>query len=520
MKKRIVPALLAAALLGLLPVSAAFADTAGLPQEADIAYLQESGLVQGMDGENFAPEALLTRAQAVTLLGRQARTSGRAGGSYADVPEDAYYRDYLSWACEKGLLDVEEGGAFRPDAAITHEELSALLDRYLAYLGRTDVQIAPMGSGALNRAEGAAYFAALERSLSARETSLLTLTASDGVELTGKLDLPAGEEAVEKIVFYINGSGPNTYDNHRQSGSLVFDYYDLFAQQFAARGVGFFRWSTRGVTPGETPPYFADVDEETYRTYLPATSVSDIGEWIGKLRKNERLQDAEIYLLGWSEGTIIAPLAAKAFPGEIDGLLLCGYCNDRMDEIFDWQQTGHSSMIFYQTYFDTDGDGRISPEEFAADPYGLAASVLGNTPFDQIDLNGDGVLTAEDFAIMLAPTRQAFYDAVERGDDAWLAENYSVRLTSGWFKAHQALAPNRETMLTLELPITIFHGTMDANCDVAGVYAIEESFAQHGKDNLTVHVYPGYDHDLLYSVYAATGAMPEAFEDLFQAVVD
>ena len=52
MKKRIVPALLAAALLGLLPVSAAFADTAGLPEEADIAYLQESGLVQGMDGEN------------------------------------------------------------------------------------------------------------------------------------------------------------------------------------------------------------------------------------------------------------------------------------------------------------------------------------------------------------------------------------------------------------------------------------------------------------------------------------
>ena len=43
---------------------------------------------------------------------------------------------------------------------------------------------------------------------------------------------------------------------------------------------------------------------------------------------------------------MIAPLAAKAFPDKVTGLLLAGYANDRMDEIFDWQQSGASSMIF------------------------------------------------------------------------------------------------------------------------------------------------------------------------------
>ena len=199
--------------------------------------------------------------------------------------------------------------------------------------------------------------------------------------------------------------------------------------------------------------------------------------------------------------------------------LLAGYANDRMDEIFDWQQSGASSMIFYRQYFDTDSDGKVSKEEFAADPNGIVESVLENAAFEDIDVDKDGFLTEADFGAMLAQGKKAFYDAVERGDDRWLADNYPVQLTSGWFKAHQKLAPNRETMLTLDLPMIIFHGTADANCPVEGVRAIEKSFKEKGKDNLQVHIYEGYDHDLLYTVYAMHGAMPQAFEDLFQSLV-
>lgn len=349
------------------------------------------------------------------------------------------------------------------------------------------------------------------------QTQLLTLTAKDGVALTGKLDMPE-EGEIGRLVIYVNGSGPNTYDNQRMYEGETFRYYDVFAEELVKRGAAFFRASTRGVTPGEEPPLYADIDEAAYRTYLPENSVSDIGEWMAKLRENPRLKDAEIVLLGWSEGTIIAPLAAKAYPKEVAGLVLAGYCNDRMDEIFDWQQSGEPSMIFYGQCFDNDGDGRISREEYDADPYDVVASVLGGAPFERIDANGDGLITAEDFALMLEPFKQAFYDAVERGDDQWLAENYTVRLTSGWFKAHSLLAPNRETLPELDLPIHIFHGTQDANCSVQGVYDIAERFAQLGKTNLTTHVYEGYDHDLLYSVYLIGGELPLAFEDLFDVL--
>lgn len=85
---------------------------------------------------------------------------------------------------------------------------------------------------------------------SGRETRLLTIEAHDGYALTGKLDLPAGED-VRRVVVFVNGSGPNTYDNRRQMGETEFNYYDLFAEHLTQAGVAFFRYSTRGCTPGE-----------------------------------------------------------------------------------------------------------------------------------------------------------------------------------------------------------------------------------------------------------------------------
>ncbi len=506
----------------LFPASvfAAFADTDGIAQQQEIAYVTSHNLFQGTGNETFSPEQPFTRAQAVAVLARQAHISGQPCKAFNDVPDGAYYQNALGWAYENQLVQGVLPSKFEPDRPIAHNELITLFERYLAWLGRENDFISPIDTENVSRAQGAVYFSLLDQTLLSRNTSLLTHMASDGIPLTGKLDLPAGDKPVENLVLFVNGSGPNTYDNHRESEGMSFNYYDLFAEQFGARDIGFFRWNTRGVSKGDQPPLFANVDDESYRTYVPSTSVSDIGEWIDALRENERLKDTKIWLLGWSEGTMIAPLAAKEFPDKITGLLLAGYANDRMDEIFDWQQSGESSMIFYRQYFDADGDKNISVEEYTADPYGIISAVLENASFESIDKNQDGVISAVDFALVLAPYKEAFYDAVERGDNEWLANNYGVRLTSEWFQAHRKLAPNRETMLTLDLPIYIFHGTEDANCSVEGVYAIDKSFTEHGKTNLLSRTYEGYDHDLLYTLYVLHGTMPTAFEDLFQTIVE
>ncbi len=347
-----------------------------------------------------------------------------------------------------------------------------------------------------------------------RKTEILEITAADGYVLTGKLDLPEGE--VQKLVVFVNGSGPNTYDNTRQlDEQTVFNYFDLFAGQLTSRGTAFFRWSTRGCSPGGEAPLYTQIDEAAYQTYVPENSIADVECVVRALQADARLQNCPVVLLGWSEGTMIAPHVAARGNVRVDELVLCGYVNGTMAETLEWQQTGGSSMVFYREYFDADKDGRVSQAEFEADPYALR-SALGNPAFADVDIDGDGFLTAADFKAMLADGYQALQSAIARGDDGWLRENYAVRLTGAWFDGHARLTPNREVLPTLDLPIHILHGESDANAPVEGVYEIQAAFAALQKDNLDARVYPGHDHDLNYAQFLYTGELSEGFADLFE----
>ena len=186
-----------------------------------------------------------------------------------------------------------------------------------------------------------------------------------------------------------------------------------------------------------------------------------------------------------------------------------------MMTILDWQQTGGSSMVFYRNYFDYDKDGVVSPEEFAEDRNGVA-EYFGIT-YDYMDQNKDGILDEADFAIMLEPTRNELYKAIEEGDREYLKNNYGVYLTPEWFAAHKQMPANREILPQLDIPIHIIHGTFDQNSSVEGVYATQELFKKLGKNNLTVSVYEGYDHDLNYMDYVLTGEIPEGLKAVFEA---
>lgn len=347
---------------------------------------------------------------------------------------------------------------------------------------------------------------------SASASEILHVEARDGVVLEGKLDLPEGKP--NRLVVFVNGSGPNTYDNTRQLGEDTFRYYDLFAQRLTAGGAAFFRWSARGCSPGDEPPLYTEIDEALYQTYLPENSITDVEAVVRALKADERLADCPVYLLGWSEGTMIAPHVAARGNVPIDALVLCGYVNGTMMETLEWQQTGGASMVFYRQYFDADQDGAVTQAEFEADPYGLS-SYLGGARFDQIDLDGSGDITEADFAMMLASGWIELRDAIERKDDAWLAENYPVRLTGAWFEGHAALSPNRDVLPELSLPIYILHGDCDANVPVQGVYDIQAAFEALGKKNLSARVYAGHDHDLNYAQALLGGELSDAFKDLF-----
>ena len=133
------------------------------------------------------------------------------------------------------------------------------------------------------------------------------------------------ETKPERLVIFVNGSGPNTYDNRRQINGQNFNYFDLFAEQITADGNAFFRWNTRGCTPGDEPPLFTDISEPDYQTYVPENSIADVEAVISGLRDDERLSDCPVILLGWSEGTMIAPQVAARGNVPVDALVPVSY---------------------------------------------------------------------------------------------------------------------------------------------------------------------------------------------------
>lgn len=349
----------------------------------------------------------------------------------------------------------------------------------------------------------------------AEDGEIITITAHDNLKFEGKLRLPADGKA-DKLIIYVNGSGPNTYDNKRSlDAETTFNYHDLFAKQITDCGGAYFSYNTRGVTLGNNPPLYADIDDKDYQTYVPSNEVQDIETIIRTLTADSRLEGTKVYLLGWSAGTIIAPQVALRKNVQVDGLLLAGYCNQTMEDILEWQQTGGSSMVNMGAWFDYDNDGKITKEEYETDKYSLT-SQFGT--FEQLDINQDGQLDREDFRIMMAPSREQLFNAINNGDDKWLKENYGVQLTSAWFKDYRNISPNSEVLPKLDLPIYIFQGENDANTPVQASYDAEKGQLKAGKDNLKLTVFKNHDHDLNYSEYIINKTISAGLQAIFDTI--
>ena len=153
-----------------------FADTRNHWAKDAIDFVSARGLVSGMSGTTYAPDASTTRAQLWTILARQndANLSGgntwyekaqlwskdkgisdgtnpngtinraqvvtmlwraegqpAAGGnaSFADVPADSYYAQAVAWAIENGITTGVGGGRFDPNSTCTRAQIVTFLYR-------------------------------------------------------------------------------------------------------------------------------------------------------------------------------------------------------------------------------------------------------------------------------------------------------------------------------------------------------------------------------------------------------
>ena len=96
----------------------------------------ETGLMDGVGDNLFAPNSETTRAQLVTILYRLAGQPEPGGDSgFSDVETGTWYTDAVAWAAENGIVNGVSDTEFAPGDDITREQLAAILYRYAAYQG-------------------------------------------------------------------------------------------------------------------------------------------------------------------------------------------------------------------------------------------------------------------------------------------------------------------------------------------------------------------------------------------------
>ena len=111
-----------------------FQDISGHWAEETILEAVYRGLFNGVSSDLFDPDSAITRAMFVTVLYRmdgEPAVDQKAG--FADVAEGSYYAAAVDWAAKNGIVNGVSETSFDPDAAITREQMAAILYRYAAY---------------------------------------------------------------------------------------------------------------------------------------------------------------------------------------------------------------------------------------------------------------------------------------------------------------------------------------------------------------------------------------------------
>ena len=100
-----------------------------------VQYAYDNGLMTGTSDTEFAPEATTTRAMIVSILARLENVTSAEDAGFADVSAGDWYATAVNWAASAGVVSGTGDGNFSPNAAITREQLAAMLMNYSVWKG-------------------------------------------------------------------------------------------------------------------------------------------------------------------------------------------------------------------------------------------------------------------------------------------------------------------------------------------------------------------------------------------------
>lgn len=114
-----------------------FADAAPTAWYHDgVHYCIEKGLMHGISADKFLPDGSVTRAQLAAILWRlEGNPAPVSTADFSDVADGAWYAGAVRWAADSGVVKGYADGRFRPNDAVTREQMAALLYRFAGYKG-------------------------------------------------------------------------------------------------------------------------------------------------------------------------------------------------------------------------------------------------------------------------------------------------------------------------------------------------------------------------------------------------
>lgn len=104
---------------------------------APVLFARQHGLMSGVETTRFGPHTTTTRGMIVTILHNlEGKPEPNSTGTFSDVNSKKYYAAPIEWASECGIVSGYGEGIFRPERAISRQELAAILYNYAKYKGR------------------------------------------------------------------------------------------------------------------------------------------------------------------------------------------------------------------------------------------------------------------------------------------------------------------------------------------------------------------------------------------------
>jgi len=275
---------------------------------------------------------------------------------------------------------------------------------------------------------------------------------SGAVTLAGTLARPAGGGGPYPAVLMLHGSGP--VDRDENAPGLALNVFRELAHRLARAGAASLRYDKRGV--GQSGGDFAKAGMDDL--------LNDARAGLDWLKAQPEVDPARVYVLGHSEGGILAPILAAE--GGLDGIIVI---SGAAVHPLDW-------IILEQT--------KLIREAGGAPPEQIERELEQTRAFIDFVKGSEG--DWEDFSYEQIKGRLP-----SMTEASFEANKASISLT--WYRQHFAHDP-AATLRQVDVPVLIVQGEKDLQAPPAEAERMRAALREAGNEAVTLHLLPDLNH--------------------------